>query len=59
MYNKNSGLNGQRETREVELTVADDELKAALTTGGPIGTTGGISDAALPLPTLFGLVHTT
>ena len=48
MYNKNSGLNGQRETREVELTVADDELKAALTTGGLIGTTGGILTRRCP-----------
>ena len=56
---KKSGLNGWWETPEVELTVADDELKAALTTGGPIGTTGGIYEAALPLSTLFGLVHTT
>ena len=39
MYNKNYGSNGRRETWEVELTVADDELKAALTTGGPIGIT--------------------
>jgi hypothetical protein len=33
MHNKKSGSNGRWETREVELTFADDERKAALTTG--------------------------
>jgi len=49
MYYKRFGSNGRQDAREVELAVANDELEAALTTGGPIGTTGGISDGALPL----------
>lgn len=41
MYDKNLGSKGRRDTEEVELTVAHNELEAALTTGRPIGTTGG------------------
>jgi hypothetical protein len=41
MYIKKISSKGRRDAREVELAVADDELAAALTTGGPIGTTSG------------------
>jgi hypothetical protein len=41
MYNKKFGSKGRWDAWEVELAVADDELKAALTTGGPIGKPAG------------------
>ena len=41
MYHKKNGLKGPRNGWEVELAVSDVELRAALTTGGLIGTTGG------------------
>jgi hypothetical protein len=53
MYVKNFGLNGRRDALEVKLAVPDDELEAALTTGGPIGTTDGKfreSAASVPGP---------
>jgi hypothetical protein len=51
MYDKKFGLNGQRDALEVELAVADDELEAALTTGGPIGTgTEKIRGSAASVP---------
>ena len=37
---KNLAVMEVQDAQQVKLAVTDDELEAALTTGGPIGTTG-------------------